>query len=382
MTPLQANAAYGRSEIVKLLLRFGADPLRRSDDGFHALHLARNAPGVEEILRASVGDRLRLAPSHVVHKSDPVSLVSAARMGTDKIVTVRHPNVLTVWDTTTPTPRSRGVSVDGVRICGVDVAWDGRFVLLSVYWTGVEMRSLADPGLVTRVFRFDGVDGPVAIHPSNSFAAARVAHEEIAIFSLVSGEVTGIVDGGEYTPCLEWSPGGDTLVAIAGHQGGSRLFLHRVDDAGTPFAQTEIETDSISTMHYGTACSPDGRFVALWEADNMQETAPVGYRGRLVCAHMSGERLWSLTVDASLTGNAASAADAGFLGVRGPRPAWSADGDRIGISVDRCFIEVDARSGTVSRIAKILNRRAPTMWLRGARRWIVAGDRGLELVGS
>ena len=322
-TPLHKAAFRGHHAVVELLVRVGADPNVRDNDGQTPIHAAQRQE-TRDLLRRLAGPA---GPADVPLTTTPADL----RLPLDRVcvhpdgreaVAVAHNAVLSRWLLERPPRMLTGLLTSHPWVTDLTVLPDGQS-FLAVSPAGVEVRRWDDLRLVGT---FDPQGGSwsrptaVAASPDGRWVAVADGPEELLLLDRVTGQVTDRVESGERTMAVRFSPDSRLLATACSFQGGGSVRLDAVGDDGrlTRLAQLERSdrdtppgrfVDTLARLAFG----PDGRHLALFETSAVgHRNRPAGWRGDVVLFEVEGPRwLWSASIDAGVTGDKRSIADAG-----------------------------------------------------------------------
>ena len=322
-TPLHKAAFRGHGDLIGLLVRAGADPSTRDRSGRTPLHAAQ---------REETGDLLRglaVPPqsAEVPLSSTPAELGLAISQvclhpnGREAIIAARNA-VLTRWGLNDPPRMLAGLQTPHPWVSGVAALPDGE-QFLTVSPAGVEARRWDDLRTIGALNpASEGWDSPTAVaaSPDRRWVAVRHRPEELVVVDRATGRVADRVEAGERTHCVRFSPDSRLLATACSFQGGGHVRLDAVGEDGrlTPLAElgrSDLATPAglfVDTLAR-VAFDPAGGRLALFETSAVGHQArPAGWRGNAVLYDLpTGRESWSASIDAALTGDDRSLADAG-----------------------------------------------------------------------
>jgi hypothetical protein len=389
-TPLHNNSRFGRLPVVRVLVKAGADPLKRDALGAHALHLAKVHPTVHAYLSRVVARRAKTDHSLGTYPLNaPAHLMTLSSDGT-RVVTTHWPDTFSIWRLAPTIERLAVARTEGVRILSLAALPESGEFLASILNGGVERRSFDNPGIVLRTYEFEHASGAVAVNPAGTLAAVRAEYENVHIFDLDTGSITATIEGGEYTESIAWSPDGTRLAVAASYQGGTRVGIVTVDVHGKVTSERDVrrydwnlpEGPFIDQV-CGLSFAADSASIIYWETLRADHTsASQGFRGNVTRCTTSGELIWHTVIDKRMTANRHSLIDIGHSMGFHTQLAFSTGCDRIAVGLDDQIVELEATSG------KFLRRRA----IQGTARvvehdpshpsWLVATSNGLQRVSD
>ena len=387
-TPLNMNAAFGRLDMVQLLVSSGADPTVRDGAGMNALHCAARHPNVSAWLLGWAKANGRTWKTPITDTAMWDGHHHRVRVHPDgrHALTTKHPGAIATWNLgPEPAPRS-AARTDGPRVIDVAFLPDGASFLCALLGGPVEVRSWDDPQRLLDSFACP-VDGAVAVAPSGLMFAICGDHEEVHIIDTDDGRVLSMIEGGEYTNSMDWSHDGIRLAIVASYQGGSRVGVALIDPGGTVHSQIDIhvtESDRHATPDCEEVCgvrfAPDDTSLIFWQTTRSDfSKAPPGWRGNLVCSTPEGQVRWLTPIDQRLTGETVSACDAGYSMGFYTEPAFSADGRLVAAGVDGHLLELNATTGTLLEhrtISGVVHSISYSNYLDS---WVLATSHGLQL---
>ncbi len=306
-------------DIVRLLLKHGANVYTRDLHGKTPFHVAKHKPQLLAILsehRERIGPPPALAPEQFVveeirmhpHKREAIALVKHAILA--RWALDHSPRLLTSTQTAY------------TRFNTLAVSPDGETIALAPAEEPVEFRRWADFSLLpTSGIPISNEATSLAFSPNGRWFALADRHEAIYLIDRTSGKVTAEIEGGEWTSPILFDPTSTILASACSFQGGGHVRLDKLSDEGQLISVYELWRSDINTPSdafvdrlINLAFSPDGHWLALFETSSLYEDLrPSGWRGNIVLYNVeTGTLQWQASIDAQVTGDKRSLKEAGY----------------------------------------------------------------------
>jgi hypothetical protein len=386
-TPVLLAARFGHIELLRQLVSAGGDPRHRDHSGRNALHWSRGHIDCADWLKSLAAEQ-QLSWSRPMSGDGLIgSAASHARLHPDgtHVVCVHHSSIVASWRLAPVVELEWAVSCEQASAIDVAVTADGADVVVGWYEDALQVRPWADPASARPIHSVEKVRGAIAVHPGGNLLAVAGELENVHVVELVSGDTISVVDGGERTQSLDFSPNGSRLAVAMSYQGGASVAIHAISASGAATPIVEIKRahrylnpvpfiDTLASVRF----APDGRSLAIWETSAIGSGAPPGWRGNLVSFALDGSIRWETSVYALLTRSPRSLAEVGAAMGYLTEPAFSNDSAQICLGLDEVVLIIDAETGALIERGSVEGNVHTVLRSQVLGQWVLAGTAGLH----